>query len=90
MTKLRASGLLDRGLTLFMSWLGTHFRVWCSQPFGLVYQLLTLHQGDLILPNRMVLKRETIIVPEKLEWMGCFVLIGFFGFFAQVNFPHLY
>jgi hypothetical protein len=34
--------------------------------------------------NRMVVTREGFIMPTRLEWLGMLIMIGIFGFFAQV------
>jgi drug/metabolite transporter (DMT)-like permease len=32
----------------------------------------------------MAIRKDQFIIPTRAEWIGMFLLIGFFGFFAQV------
>lgn len=34
----------------------------------------------------MIINRTPFIVPTHIEWLGLLVMIGVFGFFAQVSF----
>ncbi|KAJ3544238.1 hypothetical protein NMY22_g2845 [Coprinellus aureogranulatus] len=41
-------------------------------------------QSVIVASTAMAIRRDEIVIPTKVEWIAMFLLIGIFGFFAQV------
>jgi len=80
-TSIRAIGKRAHPLHVLSS-----FSIQCILVSSTAYvQVLSFcAETDQVLFLRMIVKGEKFIIPDKLEWLGLFLLIGIFGFLAQV------